>query len=266
MYEFQYHQPKSVAEAINLLKTGDNKYVAGGQSLMGVLKMRLAAPESLIDLAQVPTLSGVCEDGGQIVIGAMTTHAHVAANKLVRDKIPAIADLAGWIGDRAVRNRGTIGGSLANNDPASCYPAAILAMNAVIHTDRRKISADDFIQGMYTTALEPDEIITAVSFPAVKQAAYMKFRQPASRFAMVGVFVAKHASGVRVGVTGAGSCAFRAQGLEAALSKDFSEAAARSAPVDPSELNSDLHASAEYRSHLISVMAARAVTKIKSGA
>jgi carbon-monoxide dehydrogenase medium subunit len=264
MYEFTMHSPASAAEAVKMLKAGDHKFLAGGQSLLGVLKMRLAAPEGLVNLSGLTGLTGIKEEGDRILIGAMTTHAAVTASPLVKQKIPALAALAGWIGDRAVRNRGTIGGSLANNDPAACYPAAILALDAVIHTDRRKIAADAFIEGMYTTTLEPDEIITAVSFPVLKKAAYMKFRQPASRFAIVGVFVAQHASGVRVGVTGAGACAFRAKPLEDALTKSFTAESARGVKLDAADLNSDLHATAEYRAHLISVMAARAVDQIRS--
>jgi carbon-monoxide dehydrogenase medium subunit len=214
----------------------------------------------LVDLSGIAELKGIRREGGSIVIGAMTTHADVASSELVKTSIPALASLAHGIGDRQVRNRGTIGGSLANNDPAACYPAGVLGLGATIVTDKRRIAADDFFRGMYETALAPDEIITAVSFPLPQKAAYVKFKNAASRFALVGVFVAKTAGGVRVAVTGAAGSVFRVGKLEQALGQSFLPKAAKAVRIEAVGLSSDLHASAEYRAHLIPVLAARAVT------
>lgn len=237
----------------------DDKFLAGGQSLLGAIKLGLAAPSGLLDVRQLPELQGIAVRGPAVHIGAATTHATVAASADVRRALPALADLAGRIGDRQVRNAGTLGGSLANNDPAACYPAATLALGATVHTNRRAIAADDFFQGLFTTALADGELITAVSFPVPKAAGWQKFKQPASRFSLVGVFVARFDAGVRVAVTGAGPGVFRCSDLEAALTRDWSPAAARAVKVSAEGLNSDLHGTAAYRAALIPELAARAV-------
>jgi aerobic carbon-monoxide dehydrogenase medium subunit len=260
MYAFEYQRAKSLADAASTLAKTGGKALAGGQSLVGAMKLRLANPGTLVDLSGVPELKGIKKDGDAIVIGALTTHSEVASSPVVRQAIPALAALAEGIGDRQVRNRGTLGGSLANNDPAADYPAAALALGVTVHTNKRKITADDFFKGMYETALAADEIITAVSFPVPKKAAYVKFPQPASRFALVGVFVAQTGSGVRVAVTGVASHVHRAKPIEDALAKSFTADAAKAVKIPAAHLNSDLHGSAEYRAHLVSVLAARAVT------
>jgi carbon-monoxide dehydrogenase medium subunit len=251
-----YHAAPSIA-AVQL--GADDKFLAGGQSLLGAIKLGLAAPGGLVDVRRLPELQGIHADGQSLRIGAATTHAAVAASAIVQQAIPALADLAGRIGDRQVRNVGTLGGSLANNDPAACYPAGTLGLGATLHTQRRQIAADDFFQGLFTTALEEGELITAVSFPIPKVAAWQKFKQPASRFSLVGVFVARFDAGVRVAVTGAGAGVFRCTPLEQALSRDWSPAAARAVKVGAEGLNSDLHGTAEYRAALIPELAARAV-------
>ena len=258
MQAFDYSSPASVADARAAAAAGA-KLLAGGQSLLAAMKLGLQAPGTLADLAGVADLRGISVAGGVVKIGAMTPHAAVAASAEVRAAIPALADLAGNIGDRQVRNRGTIGGSLANADPAACYPAAVLGLGATVHTDRRSIAADDFFTGLYSTALEEDEVITAVSFPVPQAAGWQKFKQPASRFSIVGVFVSKGPQGVRVAVTGAGPCVFRATALEDRLAAHWSAAALAGASVSADGLNSDLHGSAEYRAALIPVLAARAV-------
>ena len=258
MQAFQYQTPVSLPEARAAAAAGA-RLIAGGQSLLPSMRLGMSQPEALADLSGVPGLRGVTVSGGVVRIGAMTTHAEVAASADVAAAIPALADLAGRIGDRQVRNRGTIGGSLANADPAACYPAAVLGLGATIHTDRRDIAADDFFTGVYMTALAEDEVITAVSFPVPQAAGWQKFKQPASRFAIVGVFVSKGPKGVRVAVTGAGACAFRVPDLEARLAAQWSAAALAGAAVSADGLNSDLHGSAEYRAALIPVLAARAV-------
>ena len=259
MQAFSYQNPTALAAAATASKTDGVKLLAGGQSLLAAMKMGLSAPETLVDLAGVTELRGITVSGGTVKIGAMTTHAEVAANKDVAKAIPALADLAGNIGDRQVRNRGTIGGSLANNDPAACYPAAVLGLGATIHTNTRTIAADSFFKGLYETALQAGEVITAVSFPVPEKAAWQKFKQPASRFSLVGVFVSKGPQGVRVAVTGAGACVFRAAGLEAKLAASWSAGALSGATVSADGLNTDLHGSAEYRAALIPVLAGRAV-------
>lgn len=260
MYEVEYQQAKSVADAAALIARTGGKALAGGQSLIAAMKLRLAQPGTLVDLSRIAELQGIRKDGDALVIGAMTRHADVAASAEVRRAILALASLAEGIGDRQVRNMGTLGGALANNDPAADWPAAVLALNATVVTNKRRLAAGDFFQGMYETALAADEIITAVSFPSPRKAAYAKFPNPASRFALVGVFVAQLADGsVRVAVTGAASAVFRATGIEAALAKSFTADAAKAVKVDASGLNADLHASAAYRAHLVSVMASRAV-------
>ena len=259
MYEFTYHKPASLADAATLLGAEEAKLVAGGMTLVPTLKQRLAKPSDLVDLAAIGGLTGITEDGGGVTIGAMTRHADVNRSPVVKRLIPALSALAGMIGDPAVRNRGTIGGSIANNDPAADYPAAVVALGATVVTSKREIAGEDFFTGMFETALEPDEIITAVKFPAPQAAAYQKFRNPASRYAIVGVFVARTAAGVRVAVTGAGPCVFRVPEMEAALAQSFSADAIKDIAVPDDGLNTDIHASAEYRAHLVNVMARRAV-------
>lgn len=260
MYDFGYHRPASVDDAVAALKqAGDGKILAGGMTLIPTLKQRLAQPSDLVDLGGLSDLKGIREDGGALVIGAMTPHAEVAASALVKSKIPALAALAEGIGDPQVRNRGTIGGSISNNDPAADYPAGLVGLGATVITSKRKIAADDFFTGMFETALEGDELVTAVSFPLPEKAGYSKFPNPASRYAIVGVFVAKTGGGVRVAVTGAGPCVFRDKAIEQALSANFSPDAVTGTSAAASSLNGDLHASSEYRAHLIGVMAKRAV-------
>ncbi|GAB4041509.1 MAG: xanthine dehydrogenase family protein subunit M [Rubrivivax sp.] len=260
MQTFAYSKPADVAAAAAAAKADNARLLAGGQSLLPSMRLGLAAPDALIDLSGIAALKGITVAGGVVKIGAMTTHAEVAAHAGVKQAIPALADLAGHIGDRQVRNRGTIGGSLANNDPAACYPAAVLGLGATVHTNQRDIAADDFFVGVYTTALQEGEVITAVSFPVPEKAGWQKFKQPASRFSLVGVFVAKGPKGVRVAVTGAGANGvFRAAPVEAALAGSWTAAAARGAKVSADGLNSDLHGSAEYRAALIPELAARAV-------
>jgi len=261
MYAFDFQRPASLAEAGKLAAKGNAKVLAGGQTLLASMKLRLANPEQLVDLGGVPELAGVRREGNELVIGAMTRHADVASNPEVQAALPALADLAGRIGDRQVRALGTLGGSVANNDPAACYPAAVLALNATVQTLARSIAADDFFRGMFTTALDEGELITAVRFPIVARAAYMKFKQPASRFPLIGVFVAQGEAGVRVAVTGGGNGVFRHRALESALARSFTPEAAAAVRIDESELSGDLHASAAYRANLVSVMAQRAVAK-----
>ena len=263
MYPFAYHKPGSVNEASTLATSAeDPKFVAGGMTLLPTMKQRLAAPANLIDLAAAKELRGIEVTADTVTIGAMTRHVEVATSAAVAKAIPALADLAGMIGDPAVRNRGTIGGSIANNDPAADYPAVALALGATIHTDKRAIPADQFFTGLFETALGEGELVTKISFPVPKKAAYEKFRNPASRYAIVGVFVADTAAGVRVAVTGSGaSGVFRATEIEKALTASFTPDAAGAVKMSAHGLNSDLHADAEYRAHLISVMAKRAVAK-----
>ena len=264
MYPFTYQNPKSVAEAAAALaKGGDAKLLAGGQSLVAAMKLRLSAPTDLIDLSGIKELRGISAEGDSIIIGAMTRHAEVARSAEVRTRIPALASLAGSIGDRMVRNMGTIGGSLAHNDPVADYPAAVLGLNATVHTNRRKIAADDFFKGMFETALDAGEIIVSVSFPVPERAAYMKFRNQASRYAIVGVMAAKTGGGVRVAVTGAASSVFRVAAMEKALAANWSPDAIAGISVPAGGLNSDMHAGAEYRAHLVTVMARRAVEAAK---
>jgi carbon-monoxide dehydrogenase medium subunit len=259
MQAFAYQQPSSVAEAQKAVSAAGARFLAGGQSLLPAMKLGLSAPEALVDLGGIAELKSIRVSGGTVTLGAMATHASVAESQAVRDTLPALAELAGNIGDRQVRNRGTIGGSLANNDPAADYPAAVLALGATIQTDRRTIAADQFFKGLYETALSEGEIITAVSFPVPQKAGWQKFKQPASRFSLVGVFVAQGPQGVRVAVTGAGPCAFRVKALEDKLAAGWAPASCDGVKVDASGLNSDLHGSAEYRAALIPVLAKRAV-------
>ena len=259
MQAFDYSNPGSLADASRRAGADGAKLLAGGQSLLAAMKLGLAAPEALVDLAGIADLQGISLAGGLLRIGALCTHAAVAADPAVQQAIPALADLAGKIGDRQVRNRGTLGGSLANNDPAACYPAAVLGLGATIHTNTRNIAADDFFTGLYETALAEGEVITAVSFPVPEKAGWQKFKQPASRFSIVGVFASKGSQGVRVAVTGAGACVFRAKDLEAKLANNWSAAALAGATVSADGFNTDLHGSAEYRAALIPVLAGRAV-------
>jgi len=260
MQTFNYTRPASVADAAKALAAAsDGKLVAGGQTLLPTMKQRLAAPSDLIDLGGIAELKGIKMDGNNLVIGAMTTHAEVAKSAAVKGAIPALAALADLIGDPQVRNRGTIGGSISNNDPAADYPAGLVGLGATVITNKRKIAADDFFKGLFETALEAGEIVTAVSFPKPDKAAYAKFPQPASRFALVGVFISKAGGNVRVAVTGAGSKVFRQAEMEKALSANFSADAIKSVKVSASGLNSDIHGSADYRAHLVGVMARRAV-------
>ncbi|HEX7919570.1 MAG TPA: xanthine dehydrogenase family protein subunit M [Bradyrhizobium sp.] len=261
MYEFKYHRPGTVRQAANLLvKNEDAKLIAGGHTLVPVMKQRLASPPHLVDLSHIEGLNTIEMKGRSLVIGATAKHAEVANSAVVGEAIPALAELAGMIGDPAVRHRGTIGGSLANNDPTADYPAAVLALGATIVTNKRRLKAEEYFQGLFTTALEADEIITKVMFPLPKKAAYVKFRNQASRYALVGVFVAKRPSDVRVAVTGAGSDGvFRLTAFEEALKKRFSHKVLDGIAVSADGLNSDLHGSAEYRAHLIGVLTRRAV-------
>jgi len=258
MYAFKYERPTALADAQKAAQAG-GQVLAGGQTMISAMKQRLQQPETLIDLAAISGLAGVKKDGNNIVIGAMTRHQDVADNADVKQHIPGLAALANNIGDKQVRSMGTIGGSVANNDPAACYPSALLALGATVNTDKRAIKADDFFQGLYATALEAGEIITSVSFPIPTKAAYAKFNQPASRFALVGVFVAQTAGGARVAITGAGNGVFRHAGMEAALTKSFTPEAVAGVAVDSTDLNADLHASQAYRAHLITVQTQRAV-------
>lgn len=265
MYDFAYHRPKSVADAVALLKGNEEaRPMSGGMTLIPTLKQRLARPSDVVDLGSLKELAGIKVEGDTVVIGGMTKHGDVATSADVKKVIPALADLAGHIGDPQVRNRGTMGGSVANNDPAADYPAAVVALNATVITNTGKHAADAFFKGLFETALGEGEIITAISFPKADKAAYMKFPNPASRYAMVGVFVAKTAAGVRVAVTGAGPSVFRVKAMEEALAKTFSSDAIKDIKVPADGLNSDIHGSAEYRAHLVGVMARRAVDKANS--
>lgn len=261
MYPFNYHRAASVEEAAKLLAgAAEAKLIAGGQTLLPTMKQRLAGPSDLVDLSKIAALKAIKTDKSGVEIGAMASHAEVAGSKQVKNAIPALAMLAASIGDPHVRAVGTIGGSVANNDPAADYPAACLGLNAGIVTNRRTIAADEFFAGLFSTALDDGEIITAVRFPIPSRAGYAKFKNPASRYAIVGVFVAKTAGGVRVAVTGAGADGvFRVKEMEQALDRKFSPDAVAGISISPDGLNSDIHASAEYRAHLVTVMAKRAV-------
>ncbi|MBT3990676.1 MAG: xanthine dehydrogenase family protein subunit M [Rhodospirillaceae bacterium] len=260
MYDFEYQRATSVEDATAKYGAAeDARFLAGGMTLVPVLKQRLDQPSDVVDLGDLDDMRGISEEGGAIVIKAMTTHHDVNTSDLVNNKIPALAALAGTIGDQMVRNRGTIGGSLANNDPAASYPSAVLALNATIKTNAREISADDFFTGMFDTALDEGELILAVSFPIPEESGYKHFPNPASRFPIVGSFVAKSSDGVRVAITGAGPCAFRVTEFEDALSGGFDPDAIRDIKVSDDGLNTDIHASAEYRAHLINVMTRRAM-------
>ncbi len=260
MYAFTLERPTTLADAGKLAAAGA-KPLAGGQTLLASMKLRLAAHDQLADLGAVAELAGIKKDGNAFVVGAMARHLDVANHADIKSQFAALADLASRIGDRQVRALGTLGGSVANNDPAACYPSAVLASGATVVTDRREIAADDYFQGMFTTALADGELIKAIRFPIPKRAAYEKLRQKASHFPLIGVFVAQYDNGVRVAVTGGGNGVFRHAGLEAALGKSFTPEAAAAVKIDASGLSSDLHASAAYRANLVSVMAQRAVAR-----
>ena len=263
MHPFTYHKPSSLQEAAALHQAAEDAvYLSGGQTLLPTMNQRLAAPSDLIDLQAIASLIGIQTTAEKVRISASTRHAEVAASPDVQATLPALAYLAEQIGDPQVRNRGTLGGALANSDPAADYPAAVLALNAVIHTDQRQITADDYFKGLFETALTAGEIITRVDFAVPKRAAYRKFPNPASRYAMVGVMVADHGGGIRVGVTGAGPCAFRMPAFEVALAANLAPEALDGLGVDAANLNSDMHASTEYRAHLVKVMAKRALAAL----
>lgn len=260
MENFTFHRPGTLAEAQDAIRgTDDGKFLAGGQSLLPIMKLDMAAPSDVVSLTRLDELRGIQRDGDSLVIGAAMTHAEVESSGEVRDAIPALADLAGGIGDPQVRNRGTLGGSVAHSDPAADYPAALVALGATVVTDRREIAAEDFFVGMFETPLEGDEIITSVRFPIPERAAYAKFPNPASKYAIAGVMVARGSDGVRVAVSGAGYKVFRVGEMENALTSDFSPGAIDGIGVDQEGLISDTDAGAEFRAHLVSVMAHRAV-------
>jgi carbon-monoxide dehydrogenase medium subunit len=263
MHDFTYHRPTRIADALKLIKKAkDGKLISGGMTMVPTMKQRLASPSDIIDLSGLKN-AGIKVMKSKVTVGAGATHAEVAASKDLARVLPALAQLAGGIGDPHVRNKGTIGGSIANNDPAADYPAALVALNATVVTSKRKIAADKFFKGMFETALSRDEIVTAVEFAVPKRAGYAKFPNPASRYAMVGVFVAEHAREVRVAVTGAGPCVFRHAAMEKALKANFSPDAVAGVKTPAKGLNADIHASAEYRAHLVGVMAKRAVAAAK---
>jgi len=265
MYQFNYHKPATVEEAAGLFaEAEDGFYLSGGQTLIPTLKQRLAAPSDLIDLSGIDALKGISVAGKVVQVGAFTRHAQVVEHAEVRRMLPVLSSLAEEIGDAQVRNLGTIGGSVANSDPAADYPAAVIGLGATLHTDKRSIAADDFFKDLFETALAPGEILTRIDFPVPDRAAYRKFPNPASRYAVVGVLVAQFGDEIRVGVTGAGPCAFRATALESVLRGNLSPEAVRTVEVPDAGFNSDLHASAEYRAHLVRVMAERAVADLVS--
>jgi aerobic carbon-monoxide dehydrogenase medium subunit len=263
MYEFKFHRPTTVRQAAGLLaRQEEAKLLAGGHTLIPTMKLRLAGPKHIIDMSKIEGLSGIEMKGRSLVIGALTRHAEVANSPAVKENIPALAELAGLIGDPAVRHRGTIGGSLANNDPNADYPAVVLGLGATVITNKRRIAADDFFKGLFTTALEDDEIIVRVQFPKPNKAAYIKFPNPASRYALVGVFVSKRGYDIRVAVTGAGANGvFRVKPFEEALKKRFGAKSLEGMTIPADGMGSDIHGSAEYRAHLVGVLARRAVAK-----
>ncbi len=260
MYDFTYTKPSSVAEAAKVLTADpDAKFISGGQTLLPALKHRLNRPTTVVDLTGIAEMRGIRREGNMLVIGAMMKHAEVASSAEVKAAIPALAEMAGSIGDNQVRNRGTLGGSVANNDPAADYPAAVLGLGATLVTSKREIPADEFFLGMFTTALETDELLVAVKFPIPEKAGYAKMRNPASRYVMAGAFVSKGPMGIRVAINGAGPCVFRQAEMEAALAGAWSAEAVGGVKQDPDGMNGDIHGSAEYRAHLVTVMAKRAV-------
>ncbi len=260
MYDFAYHKPASVADAVKLLAADpDAKPVSGGHTLLPALKHRLNKPSALVDLSGIAEMKGIRREGNALIIGALTRHVEVANSAEVKAAIPALAYMASHIGDNQVRNRGTIGGSVSNNDPAADYPAAVLGLGATIHTSKRKIAADDFFQGMFTTALEEGEILVAIEFPIPEKAGYAKLKNPASRYVMAGAFISKGPMGLRVAINGAAPCVFRQADMEAALGRSWSAESVAGVKQSADGLNSDIHGSAEYRAHLVTVMAKRAV-------
>ena len=259
MYDFTFHKPASLSEAVALLADPDARPISGGQTILPALKHRLDRPTALVDLSGIAELRGIRREGDRLVIGAMCRHAEISRDEEVKAAIPALAHMAGHLGDTQVRNRGTMGGSLANNDPAADYPAAALGLGATLVTNRRRIAADDYFLGMFTTALEPGELLTAIEFPVPERAGYAKMRNPASRYVMTGVFVSRGPQGVRVAVNGAGPGVFRQPEMEAALAANWSPEAVAGIRQSPDMLNGDIHGSAEYRAHLVTVMAKRAV-------
>ena len=259
MYDFAFHKPATLSEAVALLADPDARPISGGQTILPALKHRLDRPSALVDLSGIAELRGIRREGDRVIIGAMSRHAEISKDPVVTAAIPALARMAGHLGDTQVRNRGTMGGSLANNDPAADYPAAALALGATFVTDRRRIGADEYFQGMFTTALEPGELLTGIEFPIPERAGYAKMRNPASRYVMTGVFVARGPAGVRVVVNGAGPGVFRQAEMEAALAANWSPEAVAGIRQSPDGLNGDIHGSAEYRAHLVSVMAKRAI-------
>jgi len=260
MYDFDYHKPTTVADAVALLAADpDAKAVSGGHTLIPALKHRLNKPSSLVDLSGIAEMRGIRREGNALIIGAFTRHAEVASSEVVQAAIPVLSFMAAHIGDNQVRNRGTIGGSVSNNDPAADYPAAVLGLGAIVHTSSRKIPADEFFLGMFTTALEPDELLVAIEFPIPEKAGYAKMKNPASRYVMAGALVSKGPAGVRVAINGAASCVFRQAEMEAALAANWSPEAVAGIKQPADDLNSDIHGSAEYRAHLVTVMAKRAV-------
>ena len=262
MYDFAYHKPSSVADAVKLLSADpDARPISGGQTLLPALKHRLNRPTSLVDLSGIAELKGIKHEGDKITVGALTKHFEVQNNSDIKAAIPALAYMAGVVGDIQVRNRGTMGGSVSNNDPAADYPAAVLALDATVVTDKRRIASDEFFQGMFTTALEPGELLVAIEYPVPEKCGYAKMRNPASRYVMAGVFVAKTKGGVRVVVNGAGPGVFRQTEMEQALSANWSPDAVAGIKQPSEGLNSDIHGSAEYRAHLVTVMAKRAVAE-----
>ena len=260
MYRFNYHTPQSLFEAVELFQNADDPmYLSGGMTLIPAMKQRLATPTDLIDLSNIAEMSGVEAASDVVSIGAFTRHNEVAQHPEIRAQLPVLSHLAGLIGDNQVRNRGTVGGSMANSDPAADYPAAIVGLGATVETQTRAIAGDEFFKDLFETALQPGEIVTRIRFPVPDRAAYQKFPNPASRYAVVGVLVAQFGADIRVGVTGAGPCAFRASGIEQVLNADLSARAVEGVEVPEAGFNSDLHASAEYRAHLVKVMAKRAI-------
>jgi carbon-monoxide dehydrogenase medium subunit len=263
MYQFNYHTPTTLEEARALFADAeDGIYLAGGQTLIPTMKQRLAAPTDVIDLAGVSGMTGIDVSADVVRVGALTRHDEVASSAQIQSTLPVLSDVAGGIGDGQVRNVGTMGGAIANSDPAADYPAAVIGLGATIHTQSREIAADDYFKNLFETALEPGEIITSIDYPVPQRAAYAKFPNPASRYAVVGVLIADFAGSIRVGVTGAGPCAFRATGIEDVLNADLTPDALDSVEVPDAGFNEDLHASAEYRAHLVKIMAQRALTKM----
>ena len=259
---FTYHDPTTADEAVALLASHeDAKILAGGQSLMPMLNMRFVVPDHVIDLNRIDGIAGIRDAGDRIEIGAMTRQRDLMRDPVIAAKAPVIAEALNWVGHFQTRNRGTIGGSISNNDPAADYPSAVVGLGATVHTNKREIPGDDFFTGMFETALEEDELVTKVVFPIPEKAAYMKFPNPASRYAVVGTFVSQGPQGTRVAVTGAGPCVFRQSEMESALEGNFAPEAVENIKQDDGDLNSDIHASAEYRAHLVTVMAKRAVAE-----